>query len=327
MTSLKLIGLTYLLVLIQQSLAAEVSPHLKRLYSNPNYEQSVAFDAPVIEPDRTLAALKQLKELIPENKNTFSGFYARSLAESSKTDDKWILNDLYGMMHSDLDSLLDISDYQNAKKCSHDEFKFLNIDRRGASLSSPERNKSWGPNIIAYIKYYKLKTIDNCEELLSKAIQGNADFDLIRGVIRSIFPNGVGSLAEYQSLNDFDVVASRLNEYFKSSISNFDEKIRKSATRKEIQSKFASIKNSCNKIDSQLEDRGFVTIVMEDKLVAEEVFKNKNLMELASGLEICDRVIKSDKFNEALVGIKYGAKEKLKNMFNKATESSLTIAK
>lgn len=313
----------YVLVALQSLVVANRVPGLEHLYSSQAYKQSVAFDAPVIEPEKTLQQLRELREMIPENRNVFADYDNQPSeldSDGVEANDKWIANEHYGIMLADLESLLELSKYQDAERCSYDEFKFLNINRRGASLSSPQQDRGWGPNILAFIKHYKLKTIDYCRNKLVRIIAANdgplMNFDLIKGVVEAMIPKGISSFEQYQNLFNFKIVADGVNRYLRSSIANFDEKLRKSQTRKEIHNKFELIKKTCDAVESNLGDRGFVATVMEDEQVAADVFKNRDLIELAVGIEVCLRVIKSERFDEAIVKINYGYIEKIKDLLN-----------
>lgn len=286
----------------------------EELYASPIWRQSVAFDAPVIEPAKTLELLKQLDPLIPK-----SGYICFEKLNQNN-DPHSDRNEALLLMHTYLSWLIQLSTEKNSVVCRHD--RLINMDWHLKSvketlLSSPERNKPWGPNIVAYMKQAKLDMVKYCQTLLEQELKGS-DFlkdrlKLIEDVSMVVLPmEGVRGMEQYSRLLDDRFIAKGIQGFLRSQFTNFDKRLRKDESRQEIINRFEALREACGHIPFQIESAGFIMSALRDQLVSAEVAQNKQLLKLGAKIHICWRL--RNNLNVESIGIKLKKRDKLRNL-------------
>lgn len=266
--------MNYLLILLcaasaaQQVLTADLLPGTKELFESPIYQQSVAFDAPVIEPEKTLELLKQLLPILPKNIN---------MSDATK-------------------DLIGLANYKNDQLCKDYNFEILanKFTLEENPLSSPEGNKFYGPNIQAYIKHFKLKSVEYCKDILKESVTKASNMGLIDEIVRSVLKDGPlpKSSDEYSEI--YDNMLLGVFDYLRSSVPDLDKKLTKKNGRKEILAKIQPLKGPCGEILDKAEYRFIVPVALMDKQISDEVSKDEELIKLGARIQICSQLVNID---------------------------------
>lgn len=231
------------------------------LYRHPSYMQTVDPTAPIIEPEKTLELLKQLKDIVPK-----TGYWEN--------------------VRSTVDKLIKLAtDCRSDSHCEHDD-EFRLFDR--LLWDKPQH-----PNIMVYIKHCKLNTIDHCKSRLKEAIVSVTNVSTVESLGRAILPKGVISLEQYRSLSDSLLLADGVNNYLRFVVDDFDEKRKRSSSMVEIQNKLEELKMTCGEVGQRVSNGGFVETALRDRQLTEDILKDRELIELSSGLEACSKITKS----------------------------------
>lgn len=244
-----------------------------KFFDSDVYKQSVAFDAPIIDPFETRELLLELNQILPENEAHIE------YQIDKMSDEETERFEAIDAFESDLRWLIRLTYSTNEENCRDAQFSQMNSpNRRTNSLSSPAGNKPYGPNIQTYIKHYKLAAIEYCESLLKKGVSDTPSLNYLTSFIKTLVPDGVNSIEDYST----SLKTSNLTEKMREFLNSRD--------KKEFREKFESMKNCCQKVSGQAEFRGFVLESLKDQQVASEVMANKELINLGMINEACSKI-------------------------------------
>lgn len=299
----------------QCALAHDILEDCEQFYDSPEYKQSVAYDALLIEPKRTLQLLARLRKLVPPVEKNFLSATKRNLLSKDDLE----RNEALSTMSYDLESLVDLAKYSDQDySCQGKNFLHSLDDRFNgeSSLSSPTRNLPFGPNILAYIKFYKMTTIKHCKALLKESVD-DADREsrqLIKEVVKSVEPRGGSDLQRYKSISTIDGIANAINHYLSSTESNLNDSLQHGDSRRRVFAKFNAIRQACDRISEGAQFKGFVVAAMKDSQISFDILDDHELIELGMMMEICFEF--EDRITEQLVGIKGGVLTRLRALMN-----------
>lgn len=260
-------------------------------YNNPIYKQTVDYDAPVIDGEKTLELLKELKNVVPK-------------------DNK--------MIQDDVEKLIFISTQQD-EDCEHSLLK-VNLNSQSNSLSSRDGKKRYGENILAYIDYCADKKIKFCKAKLEKSISekiSDSDKQIIDELVY-VYPN---NKRDYYAIEDQDVIKYILH-YLERKVDNFDIKMKKSKTRKEINDEFDKLKEMSDRVLDQIKPRGFISDAISHFSYHEMIFKDDFLKKWTTTKTFLYTLYKNVGFIDILrahfgdEGIPVEMKDKIKNAFH-----------
>lgn len=136
-------------------------------FANDLCRKTVAIDAPVIDPRETLNLLEELYEIMPKNNNEYidSETYKLDFNEADMVFDD---NDEFGLYEEEVASLIDLSKVDSLIRCkAYTPSYFENIWNSTSLISTPDGGKPYGPNIKAFIDYYKQQSVEFCKTLLN----------------------------------------------------------------------------------------------------------------------------------------------------------------
>lgn len=307
-------NLNLLLVIISLKLvvALGVGITLEDIYQDPRFKNSVAYDARVISTEETLRNMEVLLMVIPSYKNEVSYEMVSGLSGLSNDIDPnqlrglakdWHRNDIFVMMKEELRSLINIA-YPNTEGfCNEDNIiSIYNIHDKFSILSSPQKNKPYGPNLMNYIKENKLKLISYCGDLLSEKIASlpKDQANSMNELTKFVFPFGIQNT---ESFLNFDNKSSQfingLKQYVKSTMTRNSEK--------EFNEKYSSIVKVCKDF---LNTSGPINFLMwsfwNDRSLANYVLDNQFLTKTAMEIKICFNIEGKELYDKVKTSAGYG---------------------
>lgn len=264
------------------------------LYNNPIYKQSVDYDAPVIDGEKTLELLKQLKDIIPKHDKEMQKDLANLIYISEEVD-----SDCYNTLLRN------------------------NVNINTNSLSSKEKNKHYGANILAYMDYCGGKAIKYCKNKLELVVNteiSNSDKAEIEKLISDnvVYPKNKD---EYYDIKEKQSINYSL-KYLQNNIDDFDRKIKKAKTRTEIVDKYIWLTQLCKRFNRQLQPDSFIETAISHYSLYKYIFEDNFLIKWETRARVCyfvgnkissDQVIK-EYFGDS--GIPLETKDKVKNFFS-----------
>lgn len=228
-------------------------------------KKTVDFDAFIIYAEDVLHMLKQLQQMIPKENSP---------------------------VHYDLENLISFS-VMRPEKCSTKFNEQHQWFREPNNVSSPNRDKYWGPNILNYFTYFKVKSFEYCIKELEKNVKRISDDDLkkIQKISNFINPKGFKSVIKVLNLERSDIFAG-IAKYLKDSDKSFDLEMQKAKTRDEAHDKYRKdLPIFCDRILENIKPIEFVRIANSEKDFPKCFLDDKFLAEWSINYRICSNVI------------------------------------
>lgn len=305
------------LVISQQVILCDVIIYdeLKELYNNDIWKRSIAYDAPVIDPNETLKLLKQLASILPKNKNVYLDDEERWREPQivGSTDEDWHKNEVFGIIDREVKDLIEYSDI-NKVNCFADNFKFkYYIEDGSRSSTSPERNIGYGPNIKAYLLKSRLDLLKECtkivEEFDREELNSN-ELSSIEQMTNYIFPNGFsGSPNDFLNINEkSDIIVNGIAEYLKN----------ESHDKNEFKVKFDQLDRYCQRYRANHQKYGFIQYCLNKHELASIMLKDPTMSKLSYQLMACYNMSVDKNLKQVLTAAGYRSDIKgiLKNILS-----------
>lgn len=214
-------------------------------------KKTVDFDAPIIRSEDVLSMLQQLKALVPIDNSP---------------------------VQFDLENLINYS-VMSPEKCTKKFDEEQQLLREPNNVSSPNRDKKWGPNIMAYFRFFKVKAFQYCVEELRQNVQqiSSDDENELDEIIKSINTSQFETVDDFKKLN-VDEIFEGVSKHMRDNNKNFDKLMQKSKTRQEaheIYEKDVSV--LCERVLQAIEPLDFVFKASMTQDFPKELFDNQDL--------------------------------------------------
>lgn len=269
----------------QQVYCVEHYEELNDLYNSDAWKNSVAYDAPVIDPDETLKLLNELLPLVPADKNDYKPW--------SPTGKNWDKNAIFGTMQQQLKDLIKMRNLESTKfNCFDKGFGVMYYLTHGTNkLSSPDRDQSFGPNIVAYMLKAKQELLIECAELVNQ----HNSFELrpnelkqIEQLAKEVFPNGFsGTPEEFKELNDKSRIIS---EGIGNFLTHVVPGVQEGKSKKEFKLKFKEMIQFCDTYLKLNANYGFIDEALERDDVASFVLSEPSVQKVAFEFKVCKNI-------------------------------------
>lgn len=278
--------------MISQEVSCEeiIYDELKDLYNSDVWKNSVAYDAPVIDPEDTKKLLKELLPLIPKDgeDEPENGKHHRHSKRKGRDEVK---DKVFEIMQRQVNDLINYEDLEKkGYNCHSHDFNFMyNPTASTNYLSSPERNKPYGANIMAYLLHGKQNLLKLC------AIKVNEKLDLptndlkqIEQLARDVFPIGFsGTPYEFVELNDkSEIIIEGIANYLIHTVPG----VKKGENKKEFTSKFKEMVKICNNFMNNIEHFGFIDVALIKDDMSSFVLEEPSLEKLAYEMKVCKNI-------------------------------------
>lgn len=250
-------------------------------------KKTVDFDAPVIGAEEVLSMLKQIQQMVPKKESA---------------------------IQFDLENLISFS-VMKPEKCTTKFDEQRNWCREPNNVSSPNKDKLWGQNIMAYFTYYKVKSFEYCIGELKKNIENVSQDDLkkLQKISNFIKPDGLKSLDELDHLTVF-AIFDGVTKYLKESDESFDKDMQKSKTREKAHERYEKdLPVVCRRVMKNIKPIQFVGKARYEEDFPKEQFDNKFLAQWLMNCRICSHISNTeiDEFDSFYFGDKGIPVEKL----------------